>query len=42
MKNMAPNSANINKMTRPLPADSATERNSRKGSNGWRASRSRR
>ena len=34
MKNIAPNIANISVITSTVPADSATERNSRSGSSG--------
>ena len=34
MKNMAPNSANISRMTSAVPADRDAERNSRSGSSG--------
>jgi hypothetical protein len=42
MKNIAPNRANMSRMTSTTPADSATERNSRSGSSGSLARRSRR
>src|SRR6266568_3476975 len=41
MKNMAPNRANISRMTSTTPADSEAERNSLRGSSGWRARDSR-
>ena len=41
MKNMAPNRANISRMTSSTPADRDAERNSFSGSIGWRARRSR-
>ena len=41
MKNMAPNRANMSRMTSTTPADSDAERNSFRGSSGWRARRSR-
>src|SRR5260370_35470089 len=37
MKNMAPNRANMSRMTSTTPADRDAERNSRSGSSGWRA-----
>ncbi len=41
MKNMAPNRANMSRMTSTTPADTDAERNSFSGSIGWRARRSR-
>ena len=37
MKNMAPNRANMSRMTSTTPADSDAERNSFRGSSGCRA-----
>src|SRR2546429_9301360 len=42
MKNMAPNSANMSRMTSTTPAETDAERNSFSGSIGWRARDSRR